>query len=166
MGAGRAALAVLIALLLATLAACGEESQDEQPAEQQAQERPRKEPAGRCQKVPAAARAALGDALKGRRKLGAASAVRSEQEVMQPAPAGFTEGVYFVTADVQPNPGLSTWAVDAELLRTGGGLAYVINPAARAASNLGVDVDPSRWGLDEQSEGFEASMRCAGKASG
>ena len=108
--------------------------------------------------------AATAGALKGNRTLAKAFAVRSEEEVTEPAPRGLTEGVYFLTADVQPNPGFSTWAVSEEWLETGGGVIYGIGPAARAASDLGVDVDPSMWGLTEQSDGFSESVECAERA--
>ena len=102
----------------------------------------------------------LEDGLK-RGKLRNPQGVKSEGEFS--GLRGLQEGVYFVSADVRPSPGIATWAVSAEQWRTGGGLILAIDPAARAVTDFGADLDPSGFGLDGSAEGYEESRDCVGR---
>lgn len=117
--------------------------------------------ANRCEKVSAALLSQLKSDLKAGRKLASPVGVKS-RDTFDDGPRRLQEGVYFVSADVKPNPGIATWAVSAEAWRTGGGLIFGIDAAARAVTTFGVDVDPSTFGLDEGTEGYDESRNCVG----
>jgi len=117
--------------------------------------------ASRCEKVPKPLAKALRDGVK-RGKLGRLSGVQSRDGF-----GGFNslaENAYFVSGDVRPSPGVATWIVSAEAFETGGGVIFAVDPAARAVSDFGVDVDPSVVGASKDSDGFAESVKCAGKA--
>lgn len=158
----RARLTVSLGALAASLAACGEpEGGGAGTATQQATQ-PQK---AACLKVPSAARQAIEEALKGDRRISKTAAVRAEGAAT--GLADIREEVYFVTADVQPNPGLATWAFGREAFRTGGGIIIAVGPAARAVTDFGVDIAPDRleeWGLTQSAEGYRASQECLGRA--
>ena len=114
----------------------------------------------RCLSVPAAARSALANGLKGSRHLGKGAAVESRGSF-----AGFRDlekGVYFVTYDVKPSPGLATWAFGAESFKTGGDIIIAVDPAARAVTDFGADLPEGFASLDRYADGFSESVKCAG----
>ena len=72
-----------------------------------------------------------------------------------------------MTGDVRPNPGLSTWIVSDDggqpwsPASTGGdGIIIGANPAARAVTDLGVDVPLDAIGVSESSDGYAESIAC------
>jgi len=119
----------------------------------------------RCEKVPSPLRASLADSLKKGRKLGASGAVRSDDDFSS-APPGLSQGhVYFVTADVRPNPGLSTWAVSEDSFKGQSGMILGVDAAARAVSDLGADIPRATldaWGVTGSADGFSESQDCVG----
>ena len=159
----------LIVVAVVSVAVCGDEDGGggDQPAEtttEEAQPSKRERAAtrrenDRCEKAPRVVVNGLKDGLK-RGKLASAYGVRSSDEFT--GPAGLQEGVYFVSANVKPNPGVATWGVSAEVWKTGGGLIFAIDKAARSVTDFGADVDPSIFGLTESAEGYEESRECAG----
>lgn len=118
----------------------------------------------RCLAVPKGARSSLAAGLKRGHRLSGLVAVRSRGKFS--GPADLTLGVYFVSADVKPSPGISTWAVGERAFKTGGGIIVAADPASRAVSTLGVDLSPDvlkGWGISRGAEGFGASQACVGK---
>ena len=113
-----------------------------------------------CEAIPAALRTSLTDSLKGNRTLGQAYGVQTDEEF---GLRGIAEGAWFVTGDVRPNPGLSTWIVGDDAFTTGGGLIIGVSPSARAASTAGDLVSLDAIGVAESSEGYEESVACFGK---
>lgn len=122
------------------------------------------QPKSRCLDVPKGGRSSIAAGLKSGHKPVGLSAVRSKDKF-----DGLNDlrlGVYFVSADVKPSPGIATWAVGEKAFKTGGGAIVAADSASRAASTLGVDI-PSRtvvgWGITPDAEGYEASRACVGK---
>lgn len=129
-----------------------EEATREREGETTAQVNPR------CTPVPEVVLRALSGSLKGQRTIGSAQAVRTEETYR--FPRDIAEGAWFVTADVRPNPGLSTWIVGAEAFSTGGGIIIGVDPAARAVSQAGELVSLEAVGISEDDDGFQESIGC------
>lgn len=144
------------------LLGCGEQTTSKEnkknDADADASKSAHRQVVSRCEKVKAPLTRALRDALKGDRKLKHLVAVRSEDKFS--TPRGLTDGVYFVSGDVRPSPGISTWAVSKQAFETGGGLIFGIDEGARAVSDLGVDANLQTLGLSETNDGFEQSRNC------
>ena len=113
-----------------------------------------------CEPVPAALRESLEDSLRGNRTLGQICAVRSGGHFG--GLRTLAEDAWFVTGDVRPNPGLSTWIVSYGPFRTGGGAAVGVSPSARAVSDFGVEVSLDVIGVTESSDGYQESVACFG----
>jgi hypothetical protein len=111
-----------------------------------------------CEPVPPTLRESLEDSLRGNRTLGQVYAVQSRDDFGGP---GFLDGdAWFVTGDVQPNPGTSTWLVSDRAFRTGGGTIIGVSPSARAVSEAGDLVSLDAIGVDESSDGYQESVAC------
>jgi len=147
----------LLALLASSAAftACGASPEQAPPPESDGRA------TSRCEKVPKPLAKALRDGVK-QGRLGRLSGVQSKDRFE--GFNGLAEGAYFVSGDVRPSPGVATWIVSAEAFQTGGGVIFAVDPAARAVSDFGVDVDPSVVGASKDSDGFAESVKCAGKA--
>lgn len=98
-----------------------------------------------CLKVPAAATATIADSLKGGRSLGASAALEGAG-TGQP-PTDLTDRVFYVVADITPNPGVATWVFGADAFHGGGGIVIGLDPAARAVSPFGSSVDLEAIGI-------------------
>jgi hypothetical protein len=78
------------------------------------------------------------------------------------APRGFSQGVYFISANLA-GKGVATWAVSTSFFRTGGGLAFAVGTLARRVSDLGADVPSSvlaGWGISTRTYGYAQSRAC------
>ena len=115
-----------------------------------------------CMTVSAAALRAIRDGLPRGRVPRAPHAFKSEEppEHFAEFPRGLREGVYFISAEFRPRPGVATWAVDDEFFRTGGGVVIAVDSAARALTDYGADLNPSELGLTEATHGFAESRAC------
>lgn len=109
----------------------------------------------RCVAVPAPALKAIRSSLKSGHQLGRAWAVQSRTSFSLPT----LRGGYYVSIDVRPNPGISTWLVSRSFFRSGGGLAFGIDSAARAVSDLGDLANVSAMGLTT-GDGLTVSRSC------
>jgi hypothetical protein len=147
-----------VAALATSLAACGE---PQRGAVGTAPRQVTQEENTTCLNVPSAALGSLRSSLEPGHRIGRSAAVFAAGSVA--GPTDLAHGVYFVTADVRPNPGLATWAFGGRAFRTGRGIIVGVDPAARAVSDLGVDIPPDRlgeWGLTESAVGYRASRDC------
>ena len=116
--------------------------------------------ASRCNDVPRVLRTSLERSLKSPRKLTSPAAVRS-RDSFRAGLRDLSSGLYFVSADVRPDPGLTTWAVAVPAFPTGRGLIFGIGPAARAVSVYGAGLNTRALGGTEHSDGYSASRACA-----
>jgi hypothetical protein len=154
---GRAGTAY-VAALAACLAACGE---PQRGGAGTAPQQVTQEENTTCLNVPSGALRSLRASLEPGHQIARSAAVFAAGSVA--GPADLAHGVYFVTADVRPNPGLATWAFGGLAFRTGGGIIVGVDPAARCVSDLGADIPPDRlgeWGLTESAVGYRASRDC------
>jgi hypothetical protein len=75
-------------------------------------------------------------------------------------PRELAGGAWFVTADIRPRPGLSTWIVSDEAFETGGGIIIGVDRAARVASSAGDPADRDTIGFRPSSDGVQESRDC------
>jgi hypothetical protein len=146
-----------VAVAALSVVGCGGDSAVEPTAAAKAKE---SGPQSGCRPVPVTLRRALADSLKGNRTLGQLYAVQSEGSFS--GPRGLAQDAWFVTGDVRPGPGLSTWIVSDEAFRTGGGIIIGVSPSARAVSDAGDLVSLDAIDVNESSDGYEESVACFG----
>lgn len=94
-----------------------------------------------CLRVTPELKASIESGLVGGRKLGSIAVVEGTPPDSPPI---LQAEAYYLVAEVEPSPGRVVWVIDADMLKTGGGIIAAADSAARAASNLGDRVEVSR----------------------
>jgi len=124
-------------------------------------------PATRCLAVPAGLRESLQASLKPGHHLTNLAAVRSGDQI-HATPIDLADGVYMVSGQVRPFPGLVTWAVGSRGLEAGAGGIFGVGSGARVVSDAGREIRAGTldsWGLSESTDGYQASRSCSEKAT-
>lgn len=129
------------------------------PAQKASQVKQKSEtkPKSRCIQASAEVRSTIASSLAATRAITSIAVVKSEEEIDDKP---FEGDVYIIAADITPSPGVSVWAADESVIKSGGGFIIGLDPAARAVSELGAAMPISAVGLNTNFEGVDAARKC------